>query len=466
MKATHLLAAALLLTTTLAILPSAAAADIDVPPPCGPTALCTGPSCGEREVGTATAFAVLGEVLDLGMVYVGPHGGVRLNEDCSVTVWETGLDCQSHLLPLTGSQVQHDAGAVQAAIDACTVGFICACMPADLGLASASLPPPCYTLTTPCCGGPGFAPCPPPCDECPPPGPCREFAVATSQLLAYLGPHAGAALHSDCTADVWEAGLVCPKALPDEGHTDREVGPVGVHADTCDPQLVCTCDPLLAPATTTSASIEPPIEVEFVDCVTAPCPPIVRCGEREAHVPFVTDAYVERDCDVVVGLVDAYRICPGLHQQLRPSAGPVTLVVNYCAPALDCTCDPMPELLDLSSASSDSLQPPIYCVMAPCGPQCIVPCVPQVVPSDCELRQATPDRVGPLLIPANPRTLVWGSDPSDCTVDVDPAYECVGGWGFDRHVTAGFVDAVVRVCTAGPFPPPILQDALDAIQVQ
>ena len=83
--------------------------------------------------------------------------------------------------------------------------------------------------------------------------------------------------------------------------------------------------------------------------------------------------------------------------------------------------------------------------------------MPQVVPSACELRQATPDAA---------RALVWGGDPSDCTVDVDPAYHCVGGWGFDRHVTAAFLDVVVRVCTGGPFPPPVVQAILEAIQLE
>lgn len=191
----------------------------------------------------------------------------------------------------------------------------------------------------------------------PPTPTCRETSVATSDFLAYLGPHAGVALQSDCTVDAWEAGLVCPKVAPDPGSVDRDVGPVGVQADTC-------------------------------------------------------------------------------------------------IPPLDCTCDPMPQLLDLSgiSTSSAAIDP---------FPTCIRECTPQIVPDGCDLRALTPAStpVGWL----NPQDRIWGAD---CTVDVEPAYECVGGWGFDRHVTAAFIDVTARVCTGGPFPPAIVQAILDAIRLE
>lgn len=422
--------------------------------------------------------------------------------------------------------------------------------------AALPIPPPCYSIAGPgCCGGPGFAPCPPPCDECQPAGPCPESAVATSQVFAYLGPHAGVALHGDCTADVWEAGLVCPKELPDEGRIQREAGPVGVSADTCVPPLECTCPPLMAPLASgpvSAAAVDLPDvcgptalcqgpEVPDLPgpptlqvCVTEPCDAVV-CDEAEDrlvfHYEFTSECGVELLAEDVLACPHSWR-----DQQIDHSVGPVSSSIEACMPVTDCTCPPMmaadlglPDLpgpptfpvcvtqpcayivcdhardqlvggavqyefhsnctVDVrddvmceashyetvgagpvrvgleqcdpgnpvATSSSAALAPPIVCVMAPCGPQCLVPCFPQVVPSDCELRQATPDAV---------RTQVWGASPYDCTVDVEPAYMCVGGWGFDRHVTAAFIDVTARVCTGGPFPPAVVQAILDALALE
>ncbi|MFA5943067.1 MAG: hypothetical protein WC876_01230 [Candidatus Thermoplasmatota archaeon] len=409
--------------------------------------------------------------------------------------------------------------------------------------------PPPQCVTSPCC----FAPCPPPCYDtgCPPPVACRDAEARTSDLLAYMGPQAGAVLHRDCTLDLYEDDVICPSGWEKTEDNRRSVGGrVDVSYDSCEERLDCTCDPLPIEFTSANAAaIEPPITIKVVDCVQAPCPPIVRCSPREVDGAYLFGAYVESDCDATIGLIDAYRLCPpGLdHQQVRRTqetpANDATVVVNYCAPGLDCACDPILqeqsasaieppvgiEFVQCTTApcppqvwcnvhghaavfqydmtrscghvtltqdplpcegtrhetttqgpltvrrsycgpgidpSAASMQPPIVCVMAPCGPQCIVPCVPQVVPTDCELREATPQTVGPLAIPANPRTLVWGSSTSDCTIDVEPVYDCVGGWGFDRHVTAAFIDVTARVCTGGPFPPALVQVILDALALE
>lgn len=414
MKTTSILSTLALLATVLTVMPSVSA---EVPMPTD-IPYCITPECSSPAACSERTYTVTADTTNT----------VTTNADCSIDV-ETGkgVICVGAWTATS----EHDVGPIH------WTRHYCAFPGGDpLAMSSAAidLPDPCGP--TAYCTGP----------ECP------EVDIATTDLLAYLGPHASASLSQECSANVQERGLRCAIGTSE---LERTVGPLTVGADVCMPGLDCTCDPLpIELASASAADIEPPVEVEFVQCVTDPCPPIVRCTEREAHVPFVTDAYIEGDCDVLVGLVDAYRICPDLHQQVRPSAGPATVVVNYCAPSLDCTCDPLPQILEVSSAS---LQPPIHCVMAPCGPQCIVPCVPQVVPSGCELRQATPEAA---------RAWVWGSDASDCTVDVDPAYDCVGGWGFDRHVTAAFLDAVVRVCTGGPFPPPVVQAILEAIQLE
>lgn len=209
---------------------------------------------------------------------------------------------------------------------------------ADLEPPGIQPPPQC--VTQPCC----FAPCPPPCDECPPPSPvrCREVAVSTSQLFAYMGPHAGAALHSDCSVDVWEAGLQCNvKAVPTHETTiQRDVGPVGASVDSCSPSVDCTCPPLLAPLALAAAApaIEPPVGVEVVQCVTDPCPPQVWCAERSLDGGVLAGVDVETTCEVTVGVIDGVRVCTwnGLeHHQVRQTAGPLTLVVNYCGLRVD-----------------------------------------------------------------------------------------------------------------------------------
>lgn len=330
MKPATLLATLVLLAATLTILPGATA---ELPTPTD-IPYCLTPDCGSPAACTERTYTVAADTTNT----------VTTNADCSIDV-ETGkgVICVGAWTATS----EHDIGPIHWTRHYCSLPG----GPLDgisttsaIGLPAIGLPNPCGPTAT--CQGPE----------------CEEVDVSTTDLLAYLGPHASASVSRDCQATVEERGLHC-----------------------------------------------------------------------------------------AIGTAE-----------LERTVGPLTVGADVCMPPIDCTCPPMPEFLEVSSMA---LQPPIQCVMAPCGPQCIVPCVPQVVPSDCELREMTPETVGPLLIPANPRTMVWGSDPSDCTVDIEPAYECVGGWGFDRDVTAAFIQATARVCTGGPFPPAVVQAILDAIQL-
>lgn len=70
---------------------------------------------------------------------------------------------------------------------------------------------------------------------------CPAADVSTTDLLAYLGPHASASLSRDCHASAEERGLRCSIGTAD---VERTIGPLTVGADLCLPSLDCTCDPL------------------------------------------------------------------------------------------------------------------------------------------------------------------------------------------------------------------------------
>ena len=182
-------------------------------------------------------------------------------------------------------------------------------------------PPPCQTMTT-CCGiEPAFAPCCSPV-SCPPPvARCPTLRVHTSDFLAYMGPHASIDVYSDCSASVCldQTGTCCVL----DGALSR-------------------CSAIAASAEL--AEIDPPVHVEPVVCVTDPCPPIVWCDEQAIDGAYLFGVYVDRDCSITVGIIDGHRACGfnGLqHHQVRATQGPLTLVVNYCTPYLECTCDPI-----------------------------------------------------------------------------------------------------------------------------
>lgn len=409
MRTASILSTLVLLAAAVSVLPAVSAElplPTDIP-------YCITPECSSPAACSEKTYTVTADTTNT----------VTTHADCSIDV-ETGkgMIC----VGAWSATSEHDLGPIHWTRHYCDFPG----GPLDgISTTSAQRPPPCQTMTT-CCGiEPAFAPCCSPV-SCPPTPHCREEGIHTSDFLAYLGPHAGADLRGDCSVDVCNDLTGC-----------------------CSIDARSTSCGSLA-STASSSAIELPDPCGPTAYCTGPeCPAVaVATTDLLAYLGPHASASLSRDCHADVQ--ERGLRCAIGNGEVERSVGPATVGADVCLPALDCTCDPLP--VEPTMASAD-LQPPIYCVMAPCGPQCIVPCVPQVVPSDCELRQATPD-------PA--RTLVWGSSPSDCTVDVDPAYECVGGWGFDRHVTVAFLDVVARVCTGGPFPPPVVQAILEAIQLE
>ena len=222
--------------------------------------------------------------------------GVRSGSDCRYGVYVIDPQCPGPTAPGPGTHVD---GVVSVYVEACRPDLTCTCDPLPIDLEPAA--PSAYI--------------------------CPEVAVSTSQFFGYLGPHAGVAVHSDCTVDVWEAGLVCASLLPDPGHVGRTVGPLEIDADTCAPDLDCTCPPLMA-----AAAIPPPVEVEWVVCVTEPCPsPRITCHVAPRDLALFT-VTVSESCHVT--LTQAPVPCEGLRYESH-TVGPVTVRRAYCGPGID-----------------------------------------------------------------------------------------------------------------------------------
>jgi hypothetical protein len=293
---------------------SMSASAIELPDPCGPTAYCAGPECPAVDVSTTDFLA-----------YLGPHASASTTQGCQATVEERGLRCA-----IGTAEVERTLGPVTVGADVCMPALECTCDPVDLASTSASGPginPPPQCLTTGCC----FAPCPAPCyDSCSPPGPvaCKPIGVHTTDFLAYLGPHFGVDLDSDCSVDVQEHGLACPSGW-DEAEVQRDVGPAGLQADTCDPVVYCTCDPL--PIASASAAPGLPVQVEVVQCVTAPCPPQVTCTPATTAAPGFQ---VSRSRSCHVTITQDPLPCEGSRHE-STTAGPVTVRRAYCGPGIE-----------------------------------------------------------------------------------------------------------------------------------
>jgi hypothetical protein len=273
------------------------------------------PQCPEASVSTTQLFG-----------FLGPSAAVATHSGCSVDAYASDPACPS-FAPNQG-HADPSAGPVRAHADTCSPSLDCTCDPLPIEAASAAaIPPigPCQVMDG-CCGfQPPEEPC---CTVACPPGPpaCPEAAVATSDVLAYIGPHFGVALRSNCTVSVWEAGLVCPRLLLSERGAVN-TSPLGndVHADTCVPPLDCTCDPILAPVA--AAALQPPVTVEFPVCVTDPCPPKVTCHVAP-HDLVVATVLVDSSCHVTV--VEAPPGCQAVDEHPIP-VGPVTVIYWTCS---------------------------------------------------------------------------------------------------------------------------------------
>lgn len=191
-----LLASALLLTATLAFLPSAEAAppidcvmapcgpgdgdQIILPPVCGETINCQGPECPEVAVRTTDLFA-----------FLGPSASVVLNSNCTVDVSVDGTPCPSLADPEDGSR---SAGPVDVFYQSCRLNPDCTCDPLPIDLTTTAMAPP-----------PGIQP-PPQCftQPCPPRVTCAEREIDGAYLF-------GVYIESNCevTVGVIDGARIC-----------------------------------------------------------------------------------------------------------------------------------------------------------------------------------------------------------------------------------------------------------------
>jgi hypothetical protein len=237
-----------------------------------------------------------------------------------------------------------------------------------------------------------------------------DYCIPTCAVKTLEGKAASVTVRSDCSLLVKVGQQVaCPVGW-DARSVNRDLDVVQVQGKVCMPGLECTCPPMQS-----AAAAQLPVEIEFVQCVTEPCPPIVRCTTSTSHAGVFQ---VDRSRNCHLTLTQDPLPCEGTRHEWT-TVGPVTVGRSYCGPGID--------------PGANAMAPPIVCVMAPCGPQCLVPCFPPAqVPDGCDVKAAVDDL-----------TNVFGDD---CTIEVEPTYMCVGGWGSDHDVTVGFVTVTVRLC--------------------
>lgn len=205
-------------------------------------------------------------------------------------------------------------------------------------------------------------------------------------------------LGRDCTVDVVTGeGQICVGAW--SGHERREVGPITWDRYYCD----FPGGSPIGDLTMTSA---------------APSP----IASDHLRIVFNPDGTV----DVLVK-VDVMDCLWGEGYQKTAEAGPVTLWVWGC--------EPYPPYETMAAAD-----PFPTCVTEPCGPSA-------PVPDGCDLQDATPTSFGPTGLDL--QRLVWGSDTSQCDVDVEPIGACAppSGSTIERRVL--FVHLILLVCGGG-----------------
>lgn len=184
------------------------------------------------------------------------------------------------------------------------------------------------------------------------------------------------------------------------------------------PIIVCVTEPCPGPV--------PPPSACTLENVTPGTNPYTTLNIREEV--WGTDA----GCDIDVEGPDM-TCAPPSSTGIDQTVGPVHVDAAVCDGGI-------PDRICCLVASS-AMQPPIYCVMAPCGP---CTCPPPVIDlSWCRLEMGTPAPV---------RTLVWGTD-AGCDVDVDTNWYCIyDEIPVDR--TVGPLHVSTRICT--PDIPPIV----------
>lgn len=247
---------------------------------------------------------------------------------------------------------------------------------------------------------------------------CRPIGEALGSLLACpeksytvrADTENTVAVHGDCTADLETGkGQMCVGAW--YGTEERDVGPVHWTRHYC---RFPGGDP--TGGIGTSSSDPRPCGVQ--QRCPAPVPPCSPIGDPVAG--DVADVDVSPYCRVIVS-VDAAD-CTGTERWASQTVGPLTVRSTECDDGTD--------------ASTVAMADPFPTCVRECGPG---------LPDGCDLRESTPEAVGP--VPA--RSLVWGGD---CDVDVEPIGACAppSGRTIERRIL--FVHVTLLLCGGGPDP--------------
>jgi hypothetical protein len=221
---------------------------------------------------------------------------------------------------------------------------------------------------------------------------------------------------------------------------------VHVVANYCVPILDCTCPPLDLLDPSAAAMAPPPIIV----CIREPCPgvPVPNYCTLESATPganpYTTLNPRERvwgtDAGCDIDVESNWSCAPPSGGYVERTVGPVHVKILVCDGGIG-------DLIELDAIAASAAQPPIYCVMEPCGP-CTCP-PPTIDVTYCKAKSVTPDQVPMLGMAVNPRDLVWGTD-AGCDIDVEgPDMTCAppSSTGIDR--TVGPVHVRAGVCDGG-----------------
>jgi len=186
----------------------------------------------------------------------------------------------------------------------------------------------------------------------------------------------------------------------------------------------------------TALAFTPTAQAAEPICMTSLClpdgPAVTWCGLKAATPgsnPYTTvdprEAVWGTDAGCDIDVYGPSMDCaPPSSTVVERTAGPVHARVGMCDGGI-------PDRIPPITVASSAMQPPIYCVMAPCpGPY------PPPAVSWCMAEAATPE---PL------RSALWGTD-AGCDVDVDTHWYCLyGEVPVDR--TVGPMHVTTRVCT-------------------
>ncbi|HJQ93156.1 MAG TPA: hypothetical protein VJ874_02600 [Candidatus Thermoplasmatota archaeon] len=209
----------------------------------------------------------------------------------------------------------------------------------------------------------------------------------------------------------------CSNGSPQQIHRYEQAGPVYAQVHFCFPH-------------------SPPPDLGAAASESGPCggadlqqrcpAPVPLCSGVKDPVEGAVDVDVSPNCHVLVtaDFID----CLWGETWVYHSAGPVTVGYTTCRSPDTMSTDPLAD-------------PFPTCVTEPCGP------APAPAMDACKLQSATPTSVGPTGL--NAQRLVWGSDATECDVDVEPIGACAPPSGTTKEYRVAFVHVTLLLCGGG-----------------